>query len=688
MAMGSVGLAGEKIGSKLKGKLHKKGSPDADPAGGPNKPNGPDAPKDGPDAPKGDAEVPKDGAEAHKDNTEAPKDGTETPNNGTETPNAGADASQGGTETPNGGDKKTNDVNSMSEQEIKNEIDKLQPEYNIAKVEFETSEKLRSDFSDFIEGNLSDPAEIKRQYRKLSVLAHPDKNATLGNGVNQGLYQAINNMKAAYDSHDLKKINAARIEFKKVMAIVDVNFSVADVRMKNLHDGLNSAKASGNASGESVHEQSNNSYQDQVHEQASSKFKKTADIRLQANEPMQVSSYDSIRLGNRVDIDLKDFEEKFRAMKDGDSFYIGRTVSGSNDVRINNESVSGTHLKVEKRNGNIYITDMSKNGTTLNTTQPDYAAKYSPETQAKYDNARTGQDYYNIMEDNYSNLRNAEYSYESSVRSNISNADLHNQTNVNINFEGGYCYRSQKGKPTVSSAVDRISLNVVADKNLLKELDELCSSGTYVNSKGERVQVQLQNCTYKTPQLLRDWSTRHDPITMYFDKKVSPEFQDAIAEITSKYQRPSSNGKSLMNSLEGKPWIAHEPYVKPSDAEALYKEAKRLNPDLADAIFHYLHGDNNWNCSTGRLASAQKTLAEYKLASAGKARNVNINSGSITPEHRMAMEQISNNINHARTYKDLENAQRLLNTIPDCRQKEILQRQLNQRFEQAKFKSA
>ncbi len=48
MAMGSVGLAGEKIGSKIKGKFHKSGSPDVDPTGGSHKPDGPDAPKDGP----------------------------------------------------------------------------------------------------------------------------------------------------------------------------------------------------------------------------------------------------------------------------------------------------------------------------------------------------------------------------------------------------------------------------------------------------------------------------------------------------------------------------------------------------------------------------------------------------------------------------------------------------------------
>ncbi len=223
---------------------------------------------------------------------------------------------------------------------------------------------------------------------------------------------------------------------------------------------------------------------------------------------------------------------------------------------------------------------------------------------------------------------------------------------------------------------------------MLKELDELCASGTYINSKGERVQINQQNCTYKTPPSLEGWTERHDPITMYFDQEVSQEFQDALAEITAKYQRPSPNGKALMNSLEGKPWIAHESYIKPDDAKALYEEAKQLDSELANAIFHYLDGSGRWNCSTGQFAAAQKTLDEFKLANAGKAHRVNMNANVITPEHRMAMGQISNNINRARTYQDLEKAQRWLNTIPDCQQKEILQKQLNAKYAQINYQSA
>lgn len=115
--------------------------------------------------------------------------------------------------------------------------------------------------------------------------------------------------------------------------------------------------------------------------------------------------------------------------------------------------------------------------------------------------------------------------------------------------------------------MDRISLNVKADKNCLRELDMLLEKGVYVNSKGEKVKIKVPDAYYKTPQSLDEWGTRHDPITMYFDGKVSKELEDAIAEITAKYARKPCNGKALMNSLEGKPWIAHEAYTPVEDAK-------------------------------------------------------------------------------------------------------------------------
>ena len=257
----------------------------------------------------------------------------------------------------------------------------------------------------------------------------------------------------------------------------------------------------------------------------------------------------------------------------------------------------------------------SKGFYTIHSTRPDYAAQYSPQLQQKFANANYG-DFRNMIDDNYRNLRRANYSLEESVSGNITNADLANDANVNIYESGGWFFRYQKGhRPVDASRVaDRISLNVVADKNLLAELDRLCATGTYVNANGQTVRVNMPDCTYKTPQSLQGYTTRHDPITMYFEREVSEDVQNAIADIAGKYARQSSNGKSLMNALEGKPYIAHEAYTSPKEAQALWHEAEQLNPSLADAIHQELNDDGTWNCSTGQFAACKKLIDEYKLA--------------------------------------------------------------------------
>ena len=339
------------------------------------------------------------------------------------------------------------------------------------------------------------------------------------------------------------------------------------------------------------------------------------DVKLQKGVRQKVTTADSVRLGDQLDINLAIFEDKFNSMRNGESFIIGREAIGVNDISINNDYVSGNHLKVEKINGEIYITDLSTNGTTLNSTKANYAARYSPELHQKFKNANYGH-FYNEIQDNYNNLRRAKYSYNESVRSNITDADLMDTTNVNMYESGGWFFRYQKGHSAIDPdlVADRMSLNVVADKNLLTELDRLCSTGTYVNSNGQTVRINMPECTYKTPQTLKDFTTRHDPITMYFETKVSPDVENAIADIASKYARQSKDGKGLMNALEGKPYIAHEAYITPEEAQALWHEAQQLNPSLGDALLKELNEYNDWNCSTGQFAACKKLVDEYKLS--------------------------------------------------------------------------
>lgn len=433
------------------------------------------------------------------------------------------------------------------------------------------------------------------------------------------------------------------VDFHNVVANIREHFSeFNDVMMDLLHQAKEKAKSLGLRVKESLAElaaprRSNvSSYQ--------GVFRPDADIACPPYTPVMVAPDSKIRLANHVDIDLQDFQSRFDLMQDGDSFLIGRTVSGPNDICINNEYVSGQHLKIEKIDGKIYVTDLSSsNGTVINTTKPDYAAQWHPQTSGRYANA-TSDDFYRIADQYYDDLRLANYSYESSVNPNIRQSDVMPEEGImrteNITGFGmrGWFWRKPRRLQGEPNIVDRISLNVKADKKMLEELDRLMQTGEYVNKQGRTVKLDVPEGYYKTPQTLEDWGSRHDPITMYFSETISQDLQNAIADITEKYARTPSNGKALMNSLEGKPWIAHEAYTSVETAKGLYEEARRLNPELAKAMYYQLGGNEGWNCSTGMYAAAKRMVDEYKMSivNAGDVnsfhRNINLSEPEVIPD--------------------------------------------------------
>ena len=135
----------------------------------------------------------------------------------------------------------------------------------------------------------------------------------------------------------------------------------------------------------------------------------------------------------------------------------------------------------------------------------------------------------NIMDTLYNKLRIAQYQQEglSTIAEITRNGtsktevipDLHWHFRIPINAQ-----RSNR------HCVERISLNVRPEKELIEQLDKYFSE--HINIQGE----------YKTPSTFRGWSSRHDPITIYFyepikDKKVL----DDIAQIAKPFVRSTGN---------------------------------------------------------------------------------------------------------------------------------------------------
>ena len=128
----------------------------------------------------------------------------------------------------------------MSEAEINERISNLEPKLQDSKV----ANDIKNEYADFLNGSITDPAEFKKQFRKLSLKAHPDKT-----GGDATLFQEISNVRDCVNSGDQRKINEAYAKLNQVVNEKSSNLSKYEKEMGSL-------KAQANANnGAKVNEQ-------------------------------------------------------------------------------------------------------------------------------------------------------------------------------------------------------------------------------------------------------------------------------------------------------------------------------------------------------------------------------------------------------------------------------------------------
>ena len=131
----------------------------------------------------------------------------------------------------------------MSEAEIKERISKLEPKLTEAKL----ADEVKNEYADFLNGSITDPTEFKKQFRKLTVKCHPDRNRK----ATDKLFQAINDYNSAFDggNGDPAKIREALNNMNQVVNEKASNLSKYEKEMGSL-------KAQANANnGAKVNEQ-------------------------------------------------------------------------------------------------------------------------------------------------------------------------------------------------------------------------------------------------------------------------------------------------------------------------------------------------------------------------------------------------------------------------------------------------
>ena len=122
---------------------------------------------------------------------------------------------------------------------------------------------------------------------------------------------------------------------------------------------------------------------------------------------------------------------------------------------------------------------------------------------------------------------------------------------------------------------------------------------------------------YKTPEDVSDWTKRHDPITIYSCKKITPEFLEAIKEIGRKYQRPNCTQIPLCGAQKDAPYLSCEQEASEELYNKIAHRALRHNKRFAEAMYDFCYktdhhtGRAKFRASTGMLLSMEMALDEY-----------------------------------------------------------------------------
>ena len=223
-------------------------------------------------------------------------------------------------------------------------------------------------------------------------------------------------------------------------------------------------------------------------------------------------------------------------------------------------------------------------------TEDMYSTNLSPETI-----------YRNAVKLKYTNMRGANYKITNRYNQNIDRITGSPTSEIVVNNQNFWNYRLPKTGTFKDKSVDRISLNVYPEEQLITALDKYFTSGKV---KGY----------YKTPEELSQWSMRHDPITIYLQEPVSQNIIDDIVKISKPHIRSTENvlvGKTVS------PGVAID--ISPSTQELmnLIQEARQYDEILAHQLEtskaygfarNPQYGDYTLQTSAGQVAAVRALL--------------------------------------------------------------------------------
>ena len=285
----------------------------------------------------------------------------------------------------------------------------------------------------------------------------------------------------------------------------------------------------------------------------------------------------------KLDVNSKQIQGKLKKLKNNESLIIGRK-----DFPSQNLYISRRHLEFKKYKGNIYVRDISTNGTIMyaDGLSKNYDFKYLREKYSK------NPDFKEIIMEKCSFLRGCKYSNEATFVSGLRPI----QAAISEEMEYGY---KRKVQNQIHRRFDRMKygnnnvkqemfLNVVAHSYLIKELDDFFATGFYKDKNGQWQYVEdIENiCAYYvTPANAANWANLLYPIRICSINDISESFYNAIAEITEKYKRESRNNIQLEEKYSETPWISVQNRPNEKKLYSLAVKAKNINKKLGQVVF-------------------------------------------------------------------------------------------------------
>jgi len=193
----------------------------------------------------------------------------------------------------------------------------------------------------------------------------------------------------------------------------------------------------------------------------------------------------------------------------------------------------------------------------------------------------------------YKELRcSVSYSTKALKTANIDEITAKGNSLIHVKAQNGWHYRLPKGRHH-RETVDRISINALADENLIRDLDKLLCEGKI---KGY----------YKTPDSALNWLERHDPVTIYLDEKATPEQLELIRKTCAKYVRSTDD---VLAGKKFAPGFALQQSPKETDIKAILSKMETIDLNLAQAAREFFTiGSQELKASAGEMEAVNKLL--------------------------------------------------------------------------------